>query len=393
MANETEPEAGASTGAAPGGGDGALRLTGNDSPKALADTLNANWIEAVAALSRGEVEAHARDTLGDEALAGDIAEIAKDRSVSEDTRLFRVIMRLDPRQNAEFIGYEISEQGLGELAAEVDGPFPTWSANAALRIMDTDRVLTIYADATKTPRFKELDERWHQELAAWTKLVDRSKESGGPDIYSQAAWRTRAKIFRGLLDTKDDEGLRTRAREAMQRPTVAEWAKDAGSLDGAGVGTLMGVAELGDASVVYDDARRGEQKAVSSKRRRGALSGVITILVIVGIVFGIAAFTSGTNNEITFGTPSTTPSKTVEASIDPATADVIGTATITKDTPLLKDSDASSEVVQDLKKDTRVFQIGHDENGFYFVKLAEDDKVFGWVDKSNAVIICPVQCG
>jgi len=27
------------------------------------------------------------------------------------------------------------------------------------------------------------------------------------------------------------------------------------------------------------------------------------------------------------------------------------------------------------------------------VKLASDEKVVGYVDKSNAVIICPVQCG
>jgi len=385
VANETEP------GAAPEG-NGALRLTGIDSPKALADVLTANWVEAVAALSRGEVEGHARDVLHDEALAGDIAEIATAKSVSEDTRLFRVIMRIDPRQNAEFMGYELSEQGLAELAAEVNGPFPTWSANSALRIMDTDHVLTLYADASKTPRFKELDERWHQEFGAWTTLVNRSKEAGGPDVYSQAAWRTRAKILRGLLDTKDDEELRAAAREAMQRPTVAEWARDAGSLDGAGVGTLMGVSELGDAAKVYDDAQRVEQKATNSRRRRGAMSGVVTVLVIAGVVVAIAAFASGDNKEILFD-KSPTPTKTVEASIDPATAEVIGTATITKDTPLLKEPDASSEVVQDLKKDTRVFQIGHDQNGFYFVKLAEDEKVSGYVDKNNAVIICPVQCG
>src|SRR5204863_2901860 len=131
----------------------------------------------------------------------------------------------------------------------------------------------------------------------------------------------------------------------------------------------------------YDDARRVEQKASNSRKRRGALSGVITLLVIAGVVLAIAAFASGDNKDIIFG-KSPTATKTAEASIDPATAEVIGTATITKDTPLLKEPDGSSEVVQDLKKDTRVFQIGHDENGFYFVKLAEDEKVFGYVDKN-----------
>jgi hypothetical protein len=391
VANETEGGAGA-TSEASGNGDESLRLAGNDTPKALADALAAHWVDAVAALSRGEVEEHARATLHDEALAGDIAEIAGDKSVAEDTRLFRVILRLDPRQNAEFMGYEISEQGLGELGAEVDGPFPTWSANAALRIMDTDRVLTLYAEATKTPRFRELDDRWHSEFGDWTKLVNRSRKEGGPDIYSQAAWRTRAKIFRGLLDTKDDDALRARAREAMKKPTVAEWASDAGSLEGAGVGTLMGVADLGDAADVYDDARKVERKQANSKRRRGIVSGVVSVALIALVVFGVAAFTKGTN-EFDFTTTEPSKTATVEQSIDPATADVIGTATITKDTPLLTDPDASSEVVQELKKDDRVFQIGHDKNGFYFVKLATDDKVFGWVDKSNAAIICPVQCG
>jgi len=383
VANETEGDAGTN----------GLRLTGADSPKALADALNASWTEAVAALSRGEVEAQARTVLHDDALADDIHEIQGDRSVAEDTRLLRVIMRLDPRQNAEFIGYELSEQGLAELAAEVDGPFPTWSANAALRIMDTDRVLSIYADATKTPRFKELDVRWHAEFDAWATLVNQSKEAGGPDVYSQAAWRTRAKIFRGLLDTKDDEALRQSAREALKKPTVAEWAKDAGSIESAGVGTLMGVSALGDAATVYDDARTVEKKENTSKRRRGVLSGVISIGLIVGVVFAVAAFASGTNKQNFNFTTEATATKTAQVvPLDPNNP-VIGTATITKDTPLLAAADPSAEVILQLQEGERVFQIEHDEKGFYPVKLASDEKVVGYVDKSNAVIICPVQCG
>jgi hypothetical protein len=72
---------------------------------------------------------------------------------------------------------------------------------------------------------------------------------------------------------------------------------------------------------------------------------------------------------------------------------VIGTATITKSTDLLKDPKPGSNVVTKLKKGDRVFQIGHDENGFYQVKTSATPVAFGWVDKSVAVIICPVQCG
>ena len=78
-------------------------------------------------------------------------------------------------------------------------------------------------------------------------------------------------------------------------------------------------------------------------------------------------------------------------------ADVVvchgGPATITEDTPLLAAPDPSADVVQQLKKGDRVFQIEHDDNGFYPVKLATDDKVVGYVDKDKASIICPVQCG
>ena len=54
---------------------------------------------------------------------------------------------------------------------------------------------------------------------------------------------------------------------------------------------------------------------------------------------------------------------------------------------------AGSQVVTKLKKGARVFQIGHDQNGFYQVKTSDEPVQFGWVDKSVAVIICPVQCG
>jgi hypothetical protein len=363
-----------------------------DSPKALADALRADWTEAVAALSRGEVERHAREVLNDPQLADDIAEAAKDRSVSEDTRLFRVLLRLDPQPNPEFMGYELSEQGLAELVAEVEGPFPTWSAIAALRILYTDRVLTLAAEATKATRFRELDDRWHEEFEAWRRLVERSKDSGGPDIFSQNAWRTRGTILHLLLDTKDDEALRTKAREALQKPTVAEWAKDVDRVEGAGVGTLMGLADLSDAADVYDEKRRVERKAAASRKRRGVISGFVTIGLLVGAVFAVAAFASSSTENIDFG-PSATPTVTATKSIDPPTADVIGTITVTKTTSLYEKPDASSTVVQKLKKDTRVYQVGHDENGFYQVRLSTDAKVFGWMDKSFANVICPVQCG
>jgi hypothetical protein len=371
--------------------DEAFRLSGADSPKALADTLTANWTEAVAALSRGEVEGHARDTLNDAQLADDIAEIAKDKSVSEDTRLFRVIMRLDARQNPEFMGYELSEQGLAELVAEVDGPFPTWSATSGLRILYTDHVLTLSAEATNTQRFRELDDRWHDEFEAWNKLTARSKEAGGPDIQSQSAWRNRAKVLGLLLDTKEEEGLRARAKEARAKPTVAEWSKEVSSLEGAGVGTLLGVGDLGPAADAYDDSRTTEKKAANSKRRNGVISGVVTVAIIGGIVFAVAVFASQKQQDITFGT--TKPTVTASKSIDPATAAVIGTITINEDTQLLKEPKAGSEVVQELKKDDRVYQIGHDEEGFFLVRLASDEKVFGYMDKNAGTTICPVQCG
>jgi hypothetical protein len=290
------------------------------------------------------------------------------------------------------MGYELSEQGLSELASEVDGPFPTWSATAALRIIYTDDVLSLSADATKTPRFRELDARWHEEFGSWSTLSARSGEAGGPDVFSKAAWRTRAKILQGLVDTKGDEELRTRAREAMQKPTVASWTKDVGSIDGAGVGTLMGVADLGDAADVYDQTRKDEKKATASRRRKGAVSGFVSIGLIVALVIGVAAFAStGSSTNLVNVTTAPTASPTV--SVNPLKAPVIGTGTVVKATDMLAEPKAGSKVVVKLKKDDRVYQIGHDQNGFYQMKLSTDQTVFGWVDKNDVNIICPVQCG
>jgi hypothetical protein len=390
VADETAAQAGGTGG---GGGGGSFELRNYDSPKALADGLTANWTDAVAALADGSVERHVRERLNDPKAADDIAEIAKDKSVSEDTRLFRVILRLDPREDAEFMGYEPNEGGLSELAAEVDGPFPTLSATGALRIMYTDRVLSLYADAAKTSRFHELDERWHEEFETWGRLVGRSQDAGGPDVFAGSAWRTRAKILRGLLDTKDEEPLRVRAREAAKKPTVVEWTSDADPIDRAGIGTLLACADLEDAADIYDASRRAEGKAAASRRRRGILGGVATVALLVGVVVGIIAFTSTSATVgIDFG-PSNTPSATVATSIDPKTAEVVGTEILQEATPLLESPDDGAAVVQQLAKGDRLYRISKDTHGFYFVKSAKDDNVVGWVAKSTVTEICPLQCG
>jgi hypothetical protein len=366
-------------------------LRGYDTPKGLADGLTGHWTEAVAALADGSLERHARGTLNDPQLADEVAEIAKDKSVSEDTRLFRVIMRLDPREDAEFMGYEVSEAGLGELGTEVDGPFPTWSATAALRIMYTDHVLTLYADATKASRFRELDGRWHDEFETWGGLVGRSRDAGGIDVFADNAWRTRAKILRGLLDTKDEEPLRAKAREAAKRPTVADWTRDVGPLDTAGIGALMAASDLEPAADAYDEARRSERKAEKSRRRRGVAGGVVVVGLLVGVVVGIIAFTN-TNPSVGLDTTSPSPTATVATSIDPSTAAVIGTEIVQNPTPLLETPDDGATVIQQLAKQDRLYKLSPDTHGFYLVKLSTDDKVVGWVKKNDVAEICPVQC-
>lgn len=394
MADETAAQAGSTGGAGgTGGGGDDFDLRGYGSKKATADGLTDNWTDAVAALSEGGVERHVRERLNDPKAADEIVEIAKDKSVSEDTRLFRVILRLDPREDAEFMGYEPNEGGLSELAAEVDGPFPTWSATGALRIMYTDRVLSLYADAAKTPRFHELDERWHEEFETWGRLVGRSRDAGGPDVFGGSAWRTRAKILRGLLDTKDEEPLRLRAHEATKKPTVVEWTTDAAPIDRAGIGTLLACADLEDAADIYDAARRVEHKSAASRRRRGILSGVVIVALLVGVVVGIIAFTSTNATLGAFKTGSPTPSATVATSIDPSTAAVIGTDIVQQATPLLQSPEDGAAVVQQLAKGDRLYRISGDTHGFYFVKSSKDQKVTGWVAKSTLTEICPLQCG
>jgi hypothetical protein len=390
VADETDSGAGTAPRAATSAVNPSLRLSGYDSPKALADALAANWTDAVAVLSDGAVEAQVRTGIGDAALADAIAEIAKDGSVAEDTRLFRVILRMDPQPNPRFMDYEMSEQGLVELAAEVDGPFPTWGATAALRIMYTDRVLTLCADATKTPRFRELDDRWHEEFESWTRLTAKSKEAGGPDVSSKVAWRNRAKILRGLLDTKGDETLRASAREAMQKPTVAEWSKGVGSLEGAGVGTLMGVSDLGGAADVYDVKRRTERKKAASSKRRGIISGVVTVLILGGVVYGIAAFARGSNQEILFS-PSASASPT--AAFDIKTAPILQTAVAAVATDLLDEAKDGAKVIQNLPELTRLYIVSHEIKGFYAVRLYDDETIDGYIDVSSPRIICAGKCG
>jgi hypothetical protein len=371
-----------------------LLRTSYDSPAALARALTEHWEEATGTLLRGDLERYARDVMRDEQLAAFVHEQAEGNGTSADARLFRVILRLDPSATPQYMGYEISEAGLGGLATELDGPFPTQSAAGALRTLYTDHVLATYGEAGKANRFRELDETWHAEFAAWQEEVDRVKSTGGPDLFAALAWRARARILLALLDTKAFDAIRERARKATAQAGGHRWLGGL-SADDPSIGKVLAAADIAEAVAAGLDDSLVRERAAAKAKRSARLSGVISLVVVALVVYGIIALSKGGNTTASAGPTGGLAGgghPTATASLNPADQPVQHTGVVQKPEPLLATPDPNGQVVKQLPKNTVIDIIGSAKGGLLWVRLRSDPKTSGYVSSANVLAVCAGQC-
>ncbi len=388
VADETRTETGESPGSLV-----ALELGPSvNSAQALARVMTDHWMEATRAFIKGDLERFIRERLGNAELADFARDQAQGNGSSADARMFRLILRLDPKIEARYMGYELNEAGLAGLAAEQDGPFPTQDSSGALRTMYTDRVLTTYAEASGADRFRELDDRWHEEFSTWQELVERVKTSGGDDLFSALSWRARARILLGLVDTKAAEGIRERARAAASdKVTNHSWMKGL-SPDDPSIGTVLATADLAQAAATTDDPVVVQRKA-RAKAIRGRIWSIVSTLVFIGlVVWGFLALSNtGGTTQAESATPTGTAVNPTAASTDPATASVQGTGVTNKAVDMLTEPKEGADVVQHLDQFTVVELIGS-APGFSWIRIKDTPDVAGYVPGADVSIRCPGTC-
>jgi len=375
-------------------GESQLLGTTYESPRALARALTEHWEEGAAALARGDLERYVRDVMKDESLAAFVHEQGEANGTSADARLFRVILRLDPETTPQYMGYELSEAGLSGLAAELDGPFPTQAAAGALRTLYTDHVLATYGESAKIPRFRELDERWHQEVSEWQEAVERVKSDGGPDLFASLAWRSRARILLALLDTKAFEAIHERARKGAAAAGSHRWLAGL-SPDDQSVGKVLAAADIAASVEAGEDDRLVRERAAVKAKRSRRVSLLVSLVIVAAIVVGVISLSSGGGGpQITGPTGGLAGggSSSPTASVKPADLPVQHTGVLQKAQPLLATADANGQTVQQLDKGTVIDIIGSAKGGLLFVRLRSDPNTSGYVSGGDVLQVCAGQC-
>ena len=78
------------------------------------------------------------------------------QKIKEDERMIRMIKAKEPYESSEKIGYLMMEYGIQQQALTTMGDGDNIATDAVAKIQD--RINEIYAEITKDPLFKELDE-------------------------------------------------------------------------------------------------------------------------------------------------------------------------------------------------------------------------------------------
>jgi hypothetical protein len=84
-------------------------------PRELAVALAADWTAGVKDLKRGMLRAWLQNELRDQNLARAAADAEEALELSDDERLLRLLLRLDPQLPPVFKGYDVSIPGLAAL--------------------------------------------------------------------------------------------------------------------------------------------------------------------------------------------------------------------------------------------------------------------------------------
>jgi hypothetical protein len=211
-------------------------------PRELAVALAANWATAVKDLKRGMLRAWLQNDLRDQNLARAAADAEEALEISDDERLLRLLLQLDPQLPPVFKGYDVSVEGLAALTRKALEDHNE-ERQAVIELLER-RILDRF---TGSP-LQDLRARFDQAKDEFERALDAAFAAGAPrDLAPQGReWQLRMLLFvleppKGLV-----ESLRASARwvggRAAQR---CDWYRALGDPATAGPAALAAMVLLG----------------------------------------------------------------------------------------------------------------------------------------------------
>ncbi|HNY12277.1 MAG TPA: serine/threonine-protein kinase, partial [Candidatus Wallbacteria bacterium] len=191
----------------------------------LAVTMAGNWPLALAAFSGGELKEWINSQLNDRVSSSLIDNLGKDRSLSDDARLFDFICRVNPEPEFIYKGIAISDSGLLEIAKKMS------EKNAS----DSEKNLLI--DILKyniVAKFYELSDPANPRLETDRKAAAEACEFGSPEdmalaflinhdgVFLKSVIKKIKEKFVGSLVIKAAEGYKSVAEMSRKAVEIYE---------------------------------------------------------------------------------------------------------------------------------------------------------------------------
>ena len=281
------------------------------------------------------------------------------------------------------LGYPLNEQGLASLAAAVASGTPSHLSMDALNSAYRGHLLSAYGDATGQARFREIDERWHNEVDAWGAHVREAAAAGGPDVYGRQAWRARAWLLQAILRPEAEQAIRERADAAMKSPgALRPWFRGADDPKNGPLGKSLAAATLADAAPDH------YEPPAPNKTKRAIKWGVLAVVILglgyfVFTLVGSGDDTSTPQAEQTSEGPDQSGKGTGNRVQFTGVANV---ATTLRETP-----DASAGAVTNVEQ-FAVLEVMELQGDWYGVRIKEKPDTFGYVEKAQVDIRCEGKC-
>lgn len=234
-------------------------------PRELAIALAANWSLGIKDLKRGMLRAWLQNDVRDQNLARHCADVEEALELSDDERLLRLILRLDPDLPPVFKGYDVSPAGLAALvrkALEENNE----ERQTVLAMLER-RVLTLYPGSP----LQDAQTAFEQAKAEFEQALARAFQAGAPRELAPEGreWQLRMLLF--VLDPPKDmmASLRASAQRVGGRAArQCAWYRALGDPATATLATLAALILLGPPAAREGIARLRED----AERSLAALS-------------------------------------------------------------------------------------------------------------------------
>jgi serine/threonine protein kinase len=228
-------------------------------PRELAVALAADWTTGVKDLKRGMLRAWLQNDLRDQNLARAAADAEEALEISDDERLLRLLLRLDPDLPPVFKGYDISVPGLAALTRKALEDHNE-ERQAVIELLDR-RILDRFPGSA----LQDVHVRFEQAKREFERALETAFAAGAPrDLAPESRdWQLRVLLFvleppKGLVDNLRASARRVGGRAAQR----CDWYRALGDPAAASPATLGALVVLGPPA-----AQQGMEREREAARR------------------------------------------------------------------------------------------------------------------------------